>query len=120
MSAVGVTTDEALRHCRAVTRRRARNFYYGLKLSPEPQRSALYAIYAWMRRADDLVDDAGDVGDVDAARRTLESFGRTTEAILSGDAEPSEPSAPPSAQPSVAPPSVAPLSAFRGRRLCTA
>lgn len=52
------STAEALRHCRDVTRARARNFYYGLKLSPEPQRSALYVIYAWMRTADDLVDDA--------------------------------------------------------------
>ncbi len=44
--------------CAAIVKREARNFYYGLKLAPEPQRSALYAVYAWMRRADDLVDDA--------------------------------------------------------------
>ncbi len=49
----------AVEHCRAVCRRRARNFYYGLKLAPEPQRSALYVVYAWMRMADDLVDGDG-------------------------------------------------------------
>ena len=45
-----------MRYCRTITRQRARNFYYGLKLSPEPQRTALFVIYAWMRTADDLVD----------------------------------------------------------------
>ena len=46
-------------HCAGIVRREARNFYHGLKLAPEPRRSALYAVYAWMRRADDLVDDGG-------------------------------------------------------------
>ncbi|MBT8486687.1 MAG: phytoene/squalene synthase family protein [Phycisphaerales bacterium] len=48
----------AVEQCRIITRDRARNFYYGLKLLPEPERSALFVIYAWMRTADDLVDDA--------------------------------------------------------------
>ncbi len=47
----------ALEHCKRITRSRARNFYYGLKLLPEPQRSAMYALYAWMRAADDLADE---------------------------------------------------------------
>lgn len=45
-------------HCHRITRRRARNFYYGLKLTPEPRRSAMYAVYAFMRACDDLVDGA--------------------------------------------------------------
>ncbi|HVT79882.1 MAG TPA: phytoene/squalene synthase family protein [Phycisphaerae bacterium] len=43
--------------CRDVTRREARNFYYGLKLLPEPKRSAMYALYAYMRLVDDIADD---------------------------------------------------------------
>lgn len=43
--------------CREITRTRAGNFYWGLRLTPEPKRSAMYAIYAWMREADDIVDD---------------------------------------------------------------
>ena len=43
--------------CRELTRAQARNFYYGLKLLPEPKRSAMYALYAWMRLADDIADD---------------------------------------------------------------
>ena len=53
--------DEAVRrsfaYCHRVTRQRARNFYYGLKLTPEPKRSALYVIYAFMRACDDLADE---------------------------------------------------------------
>ncbi len=74
----------AFEHCRAVTRRRARNFYYGLKLTPQPQRSALYAIYAWMRRADDLVDSTP--GESEAGRREIAAFGAATDAALSGRA----------------------------------
>ncbi len=50
------TLRSSIAHCRRVTRRRARNFYYGLRLTPEPKRSALYVIYAFMRAADDLAD----------------------------------------------------------------
>ena len=44
--------------CRQLTRKQARNFYYGLRLLPEPTRSSMFALYAWMRRADDLADDS--------------------------------------------------------------
>lgn len=46
----------SMAHCRRCVRERARNFYYGLRLTPEPRRSALYAFYAWSRLADDLAD----------------------------------------------------------------
>jgi len=44
-------------HCRSVARRHARNFYYGLMLTPQPKRGALYAIYGFMRACDDLADE---------------------------------------------------------------
>jgi phytoene synthase len=75
--------DEALRYCRDLTRRRARNFYYGLKLLPEPQRWALCAVYAWMRRADDLADGASRV-DVELARRGIADFRRATADVFDG------------------------------------
>ena len=43
--------------CAEITRREARNFYYGLRLLPPAKRRALYAVYAWMRVLDDLADD---------------------------------------------------------------
>ncbi len=73
---------EALRQCRDITRRRARNFYYGLKLTPEPRRSALYAVYAWMRRADDLVD--GAAADPRRRREAIDAFREATDAALAG------------------------------------
>jgi len=74
----------AYAHCAAITRRRARNFYYGLRLTPEPRRSALYSVYAWMRRADDSVDDAGDA-DQKIAR--LDRVRDDLERILAGGPE---------------------------------
>ncbi len=53
--------EASFAHCREVTRRAARNFYYGLRLTPEPKRSAVYSIYAWMRYADDQVDEAAEI-----------------------------------------------------------
>lgn len=66
-------------YCRDVVKTRARNFYYGLKLVPEPKRSACYALYAWMREADDLADEAGDA---EAKEKTLRVFWRQTEQAI--------------------------------------
>ena len=54
--------SQSYAYCQSVTRQQAKNFYYGLRLTPEPKRSAMYAIYAWMRAADDLADDPRDAG----------------------------------------------------------
>lgn len=72
-------------YCREVSRRRARNFYYGMKLVPEPKRSAQFALYAWMRRADDLADSA----ETDPAKAAaLTEFLDTTHAVLAGHVDP--------------------------------
>ena len=72
-------------HCRDLTRARAKNFYYGMMLTPQPKRSAMYAVYAWMRAVDDLGDPAGG-GEAESVRRRLESFRRRTQAALAGEA----------------------------------
>lgn len=43
--------------CRSLTKERAKNFYYGIKLLPEERRDALCAVYAFFRISDDLSDD---------------------------------------------------------------
>ena len=43
--------------CRGITRSRAKNFYYGFLVLPKKKRRALCAVYAFMRRCDDLADD---------------------------------------------------------------
>jgi len=43
--------------CRGITRARAKNFYYGFLVLPKIKRQALCAVYAFMRRCDDIADD---------------------------------------------------------------
>ncbi|MBS1803149.1 MAG: phytoene/squalene synthase family protein [Acidobacteria bacterium] len=52
-----ISLDEAYATCRAIARREAKNFYYAFVALPEPRRNAICAIYAFMRKADDLSDD---------------------------------------------------------------
>jgi len=56
----GVTSpglDESYAICRAIAKREAKNFYYSFVALPPPRRNAICAIYAFMRKADDLSDD---------------------------------------------------------------
>lgn len=66
-------------YCEAVARGRASNFYYGMRLVPEPKRSATYALYAWLREADDLADGEGEPAEK-AGR--LDQFWKRTEQIF--------------------------------------
>jgi 15-cis-phytoene synthase len=43
--------------CRSITRSAARNFYYAFLVLPRAKRQALCAVYAFMRRCDDIADD---------------------------------------------------------------
>jgi phytoene synthase len=51
-----MTTAEAYAEVERLTRRRARNFAYGIMLLPRPKRQAIAAIYAFARRVDDVAD----------------------------------------------------------------
>ncbi|MEM7575980.1 MAG: phytoene/squalene synthase family protein [Planctomycetota bacterium] len=83
----------ALAHTRAIAKRHAKNFYYGMRLTPEPKRSALYAVYAWMRAADATGDgpiavpnDAQHVGgDLPERLAAWERFRTQTVAALNPD-----------------------------------
>jgi phytoene synthase len=69
--------------CEQLTRRAARNFYYGLKLLPEPKRSAMFALYAYMRLVDDIAD--GDGGQSHEERALgLERWRNETHSVLEG------------------------------------
>jgi 15-cis-phytoene synthase len=43
--------------CRAIARKKAKNFYYAFIALPASKRDAICAVYAFMRQADDLSDD---------------------------------------------------------------
>jgi phytoene synthase len=51
------TLDESYAICRAIAKREAKNFYYSFVALPPARRNAICAIYAYMRKADDLSDD---------------------------------------------------------------
>jgi len=79
-----IDLERAYDWCRAVVRSRARNFYYGLRISPEPERSAVFALYAWMREADDIADRSAPINE---RRANIERFWAKTERVLSSQSE---------------------------------
>jgi phytoene synthase len=48
---------EAYRYCREVARREAKNFYWAFRVLPRRKSDAMCAVYAFMRRADDIADN---------------------------------------------------------------
>jgi phytoene synthase len=52
-----VTISEAYAACREIAKREAKNFYYAFRVLPQHKSDAMCAIYAFMRRADDIADD---------------------------------------------------------------
>ena len=70
--------------CRRVARSRARNFYYSFALLPREQRDALCAVYAFMRRADDISDDLS--ASIEQRRAALNAWRAALTRALAGDA----------------------------------
>ncbi len=82
-------------YCHRIARSCARNFYYGLKLTPEPKRSAVYAIYAFMRACDDLADgDEAAPTPSQERKARIESFRHTMDQVLRQGADGPLPDAP--------------------------
>jgi len=67
------SVEQSYRYCRRIARERAKNFYYSFLLLKKPQRDAMCALYAFMRRCDDLSDDPAMV---DASPRQSIAFWR--------------------------------------------
>lgn len=81
--------NQSYQLCHEIARGTGKNFYYSFLVMPREKRQAMCAIYAFMRRSDDIADDASNPADVLAAlrqwRTTVEtafSGGNTTEPIL--------------------------------------
>jgi phytoene synthase len=47
---------DGYRHCRIITKKKARNFYYAFLFLPRPKREALYAVYAFCHSCDSVAD----------------------------------------------------------------
>jgi len=75
--------DAAYAEVQRLTRRRARNFAYGIMVLPREKRRAVAAIYAFARRVDDVAD--GELPD-DEKRTRLEELLRALDDEPRGDA----------------------------------
>jgi phytoene synthase len=75
----------AYAECERITREQARNFSWGIRLLPEPKRTALSAVYAMARR----IDDIGD-GDLDPGHKS-ELLARARAAATAPDRHPDDP-----------------------------
>lgn len=71
----------AFDHCQEITRREAKNFYYGFLLLPPEQRRAIYSVYAFARGADDIADDGLEPSQ---ASSRLAAYRRSLEECLDG------------------------------------
>ncbi|MGA7156216.1 MAG: phytoene/squalene synthase family protein [Acidobacteriaceae bacterium] len=62
----------AYAECRAIARREAKNFYYSFRVLPQHKSDAMCAVYAFMRKADDLADD--ESLSLDARRQAMAAW----------------------------------------------
>ena len=88
MSSPGATArslPSSMRYCEALTRRRARNFWYGIRLLPPAKRHALAAVYALARRVDDVGDGPWPA---EEKRALLDRIQASLERIDPGSADP--------------------------------
>src|SRR5206468_2842976 len=65
-----MTVEAAYAEVERITRRKARNFAYGIMVLPRPKRRAIAAIYAFARRVDDIAD--GELPDAEKRARLEE------------------------------------------------
>jgi 15-cis-phytoene synthase len=76
--------------CRHIARSAAKNFYYGFLVLPKYKRNAISAVYAFMRRADDISDDPSlsplqrleKLNEWVSALRDVAAGGRTDDPVL--------------------------------------
>ena len=83
-----VLLAESYEECHRVARRAGSNFYAAFFLLPRAKRDALAALYAFMRLADDVSDEAGDLA---AKRRQLARWRAMLDAALTGNAPAAHP-----------------------------
>jgi phytoene synthase len=80
-------TAAAYAFCRAIARREAKNFYWAFRVLPRHKSDAMCAVYAFMRRADDIADDESKP--IEARREEMKSWLEAWRASRASAANPS-------------------------------
>lgn len=73
--------EDAYELCRQITAKYSKTFYLGTMLMPEAKRRAIWAIYVWCRRTDELVDGPRSELTTD---KTLDHWEKNLESIFAG------------------------------------
>lgn len=76
-----VSVEESYQLCRKITAKYAKTFYLGTLLMTKAKRPAIWAIYAWCRRTDELVD--GPAAAI-TTPETLDKWEQQLESIFAG------------------------------------
>ncbi len=76
-----VPLQESYERCRQITAEFSKTFYMGTLLMPEAKRRAIWAIYVWCRRTDELVDGPQGKFTTDS---TLDHWEMQLESLFSG------------------------------------
>ena len=83
----GLSLAESYELCRRVQRAHSRTYYFSTRLFPPEVRPHVYALYAFMRYADEIVDNPGGTAPYEQLA-ALEAFERETLAAVSGEGVP--------------------------------
>lgn len=71
-----ISVEEAYRYCRRLTHRAGPHFSVGFRFLPPSKENAIYAVYAFCRYADDIVDEAQEAALEDLLRAWQEELDR--------------------------------------------
>jgi phytoene synthase len=83
--AVLPSLEEAYEECRQETAQWAKTFYLGTLLMPPAKRRAIWAIYVWCRRTDELMDSAeAQARPLDELQARLDAWEERTRALFDG------------------------------------
>ena len=80
--------DDAYEACRLETAEWAKTFYLGTLLLPSKKRRAIWAIYVWCRRTDELMDSAeAQMRSIAELSERLDRWEQKTRAVFDGHVE---------------------------------
>ncbi len=77
-----VSVEDSYELCRQITARYSKTFYLGTQLMPEAKRRAIWSIYVWCRRTDELVDGPAASS---TTPETLDQWEKHLEAVFAGN-----------------------------------
>ncbi|MDQ3430107.1 MAG: squalene/phytoene synthase family protein, partial [Actinomycetota bacterium] len=80
----GLSLAESYELCRLIQKAHSRTYYFSTQFFPPPVRPGVHALYAFMRYADEIVDNPG-VTSLEEQLEGLRAFERETMAAVAGE-----------------------------------